>query len=55
VWSWRRVWTNAREGARMLAMALEAEVEAYITAFADERDDAGRRLVGRNGHASQGR
>jgi putative transposase len=32
----------AREGARrMLAMALEAEVEAYITAFADERDDAG--------------
>jgi putative transposase len=42
----------AREGARrMLAMALEAEVEAYIAAFADERDDAGRRLVVRNGHA----
>lgn len=42
----------AREGARrMLAVALEAEVEAYIAAFADERDDAGRRLVVRNGHA----
>jgi putative transposase len=35
----------------MLAVALEAEVEAYIAAFADERDDAGRRLVVRNGHA----
>ena len=34
----------AREGARrMLAMALEAEVEAYLAAFIDERDDAGRR------------
>jgi len=42
----------AREGARrMLAMALEAEVEAYLAAFADERDDAGRRLVVRNGHS----
>jgi putative transposase len=42
----------AREGARrMLAMALEAEVEAYIAAFADEPDDAGQRLVVRNGHA----
>ena len=35
----------------MLAMALEAEVEAYIAALADEHDDAGRRLVVRNGHA----
>lgn len=42
----------AREGARrMLAMALEAEVEAYLAAFADERDDAGQRLVVGNGHA----
>jgi len=42
----------AREGARrMLAMALEAEVEACIAAFADERDDAGQRLVVRNGLA----
>jgi putative transposase len=42
----------AREGARrMLAVALEAEVEAYLAALADERDDAGRRLVVRNGHA----
>ncbi|WP_336217220.1 transposase, partial [Nonomuraea sp. LPB2021202275-12-8] len=40
-----------REGARrMLAEALKAEVEAYIAAFADERDEAGRRLVVRNGH-----
>ncbi|MFG1711345.1 IS256 family transposase, partial [Nonomuraea sp. M3C6] len=40
-----------REGARrMLAEALKAEVDAYITQFADERDEAGRRLVVRNGH-----
>jgi putative transposase len=40
-----------REGARrMLAAALEAEVNAYIAEFADERDAAGRRLVVRNGH-----
>lgn len=41
-----------REGARrMLAAALEAEVDAYVSAFAGEVDDAGRRLVVRNGHA----
>lgn len=41
-----------REGARrMLAAAMEAEVEAYIAAHADERDDQGRRMVVRNGHA----
>ena len=40
------------EGARrMLAAALEAEVDAYITAVAGERDERGRRLVVRNGHA----
>ncbi len=40
-----------REGARrMLAVALEAEVGEYVTAFADERDEKGRRLVTRNGH-----
>ncbi|MFF0190983.1 IS256 family transposase [Streptomyces sp. NPDC005244] len=40
-----------REGARrMLAAALEAEVNAYIAELADERDDRGRRLVVRNGH-----
>src|SRR5215217_1503997 len=39
-----------REGARrMLAEALQAEVDAYIAAFHDERDEAGRRLVVRNG------
>ena len=33
-----------REGARrMLAEALKAEVDAYIAAFADERDEHGRR------------
>ena len=41
-----------REGARrMLAAALEEEVAAYIAAHAAERDEAGRRLVVRNGHA----
>jgi putative transposase len=40
------------EGARrMLAAALEAEVDAYVSALADERDEWGRRLVVRNGHA----
>jgi len=41
-----------RDGARrMPAAALEAEVEAYLAEFAGERDEAGRRLVVRNGHA----
>ena len=41
-----------REGARrMLAEALQAEVDAYIARFADERDENGRRLVVRNGYA----
>ncbi|MEG3632114.1 IS256 family transposase [Streptomyces poriticola] len=40
-----------REGARrMLAAALEAEVNTYIAELADQRDDAGRRLVVRNGY-----
>ncbi|WP_159768811.1 IS256 family transposase [Streptomyces sp. HM190] len=40
-----------REGARrMLAAALEAEVDQYIAELAGERDEAGRRLVVRNGH-----
>src|SRR4051795_4891056 len=39
-----------REGARrMLAEALQAEVDAYIAAFLHERDEHGRRLVVRNG------
>ena len=41
-----------REGARrMLAAALEAEVDAYVEAHAEERDERGRRLVVRNGRA----
>jgi transposase-like protein len=41
-----------REGARrMLAAAIEAEADGYVEAFADERDERGRRLVTRNGHA----
>jgi putative transposase len=41
-----------REGARrMLAAALEAEVDDYLAAYAAERDERGRRLVVRNGHA----
>jgi len=42
----------AREGARrMLAAALEAEVDAYIAGFAALTDERGHRLVRRNGHA----
>jgi transposase-like protein len=44
-----------REGARrMLAAALEAELDAYLAAHADQRDEGGRRLVVRNGHARHG-
>ena len=40
------------EGARrMLAAALEAEVDAYVASFTAEVDDHGHRLVVRNGHA----
>jgi transposase-like protein len=39
-----------REGARrMLAEALQAEVDAYVAQFTDQRDERGRRLVVRNG------
>jgi transposase-like protein len=39
-----------RDGARrILAEALQAEVDAYIVQFLDERDENGRRLVVRNG------
>jgi putative transposase len=41
-----------RQGARrMLEVALEAEVEAYIAAHAELVDERGHRLVVRNGHA----
>ena len=41
-----------REGARrMLAAAIEAEADGYVDAFAELRDENGRRLVVRNGHA----
>ncbi len=40
-----------RDGARaMLAAALQAEVAAYVQAHADQVDEAGHRLVVRNGH-----
>jgi putative transposase len=43
-----------REGAqRMLAAALEAEADAYIAELLGERDEAGHRLVTRNGHARE--
>ena len=42
--------TIVRDGARrMLAAALQAEVDAYVAAFTDHRDEEGRRLVVRNG------
>src|ERR1700712_3624220 len=44
----------AREGARrMIAAALEVEVEQYITSFVGEIDEAGKRLVVRNGRAQE--
>jgi transposase-like protein len=44
----------AREGARrMLAAALEAEVDDYLAAYAAARDEGGRRLVVRNGYARE--
>jgi len=40
----------AREGARrMLVAALETEVDAYLEAHRDERDDEGHAVVVRNG------
>jgi transposase-like protein len=43
-----------REGARrMLAAALEAEVNTYLAQLADQRDEAGRRLVVRNGYHAE--
>ena len=47
--------TIVRDGARrMLAAALQAEVDAYIAEFAEQRDEHGRRLVVRNGsHGSR--
>src|SRR3981189_278485 len=40
-----------RVGARrMLAEALQAEVDAYVAQFAEERDERGRRVVVRNGY-----
>ena len=40
------------EGARrMLAVALEAEVDGYISSLIHEIDEHGHRLVVRNGHA----
>jgi transposase-like protein len=44
----------ARAGARrMLAEALEAEVQDYLDAARGERDEQGRALVVRNGHANE--
>jgi transposase-like protein len=46
----------AREGARrMIAMALEAEVDEYVDRFAGERGEDGKRLVVRNGRARERR
>ena len=44
------IYEIVRDGARrILAAALRAEVEDYIAALIDQRDEAGRRLVVRNG------
>lgn len=44
----------ARQGARrMIAAALEAEVEQYVGSCVDEIDEGGKRLVVRDGRARQ--
>ena len=44
----------AREGARrMIAAALEAEVDEYVSSFTDEVGEDGKRLVVRNGRARE--
>jgi len=44
----------AREGARrMIAAALEAEVQQYVGSFVEEIDEDGKRLVVRNGRARE--
>jgi putative transposase len=46
----------AREGARrMIAAALEAEVDDYVSSFVDEVGEDGKRLVVRNGRARERR
>jgi transposase-like protein len=46
----------AREGARrMIAAALEAEVEQYVSSFTEAVGEDGKRLVVRNGHARERR
>jgi putative transposase len=46
--------TLAREGARrMIAAALELEVDEYVRRMSEWRDDRGRALVVRNGHADE--
>src|SRR3954462_13830952 len=46
----------AREGARrMIAAALDAEVAEYLASFVEEVDEAGKRLVVRNGRARERR
>ncbi len=46
----------AREGARrMIAAALEVEVDDYVASFAEELDEQGHRLVVRNGRGQERR
>lgn len=46
----------AREGARrMIATALEAEVEEYVGSYVEQLDEHGHRLVRRNGRAKERR
>jgi putative transposase len=46
----------AREGARrMIAVALRAEADEYVASFVEDVDEDGKRLVVRNGRASERR
>ncbi len=44
---------SATRARQMIAVALQAEVAAYIDAAADQLDESGRRLVVRNGHHNE--
>jgi hypothetical protein len=47
----RKVLDLVEAGRPIAEVALEAQVDAYLAAHAAERDEGGRRLVVRNGHA----
>ena len=47
--------SRGRARERMIAAALEVEVDEYVGAFTEEVDEDGKRLVVRNGRARERR